>query len=175
LDAVPDVRPQDQLLEWLAPQPGERFLDVGCGLGTLSARLAACGAVVTGIDPEPQLLEQARIACPGGLFLAVGLFEFRPAESFDGILAHAVLHWLGRPEPALRRLFDLLRPGGRLAASYGAKAAEAANLLEYYVPEAEECRRALRAAGFHPAHVEPWEKGVLLYAERPRGAECTRN
>jgi 2-polyprenyl-3-methyl-5-hydroxy-6-metoxy-1,4-benzoquinol methylase len=157
-----------RLLEWLNPQPGERFLDVGCGLGGLSASLASAGAIVTGIDPQAHLLEQARLVCPSGRFLAVGLLEFTAEAPFDGILAHAVLHWTGDPQSAFRKLWDLLRPGGRVAASFGARAAEAANLINYYLPDADECARALARTGFQSIRIEPWAMGVLVYAERPR-------
>lgn len=157
-----------RLLEWLNPQPGERFLDVGCGLGAQSASLAAAGALVTGIDPQAQLLEQARLACPTGRFLDVGLHEFTAEAPFDGILAHAVLHWTGDPEAAFRKLWSLLAPGGRLAASFGARAAEAANLINYYLPDVDECARALGRIGFESIRTEPWARGVLVYAERPR-------
>lgn len=157
-----------RLLEWLSPQPGERFLDLGCGLGTLSALLHAAGARVTGIDPECHLLEQARIACPSARFVAAGLYDFSPEEPFDGILAHAVLHWTGNPEAAFRRIWDLLRPGGRVAASYGARAAEAANLVNYYLPDVDECVRALERIGFVSIRTEAWAMGFLVYAERPR-------
>jgi trans-aconitate 2-methyltransferase len=41
------------LLELLAPQPGERILDLGCGTGHLTAQIAATGATVRGIDSSP--------------------------------------------------------------------------------------------------------------------------
>jgi 2-polyprenyl-3-methyl-5-hydroxy-6-metoxy-1,4-benzoquinol methylase len=37
-------------LVWLAPQRGERILDLGCGDGRLTQRIAATGAIVTGVD-----------------------------------------------------------------------------------------------------------------------------
>ncbi len=144
------------------------FLDVGCGLGALSASMASAGARVTGIDPQVHLLEQARLACPSGRFFAIGLHEFIAEEPFDGILAHAVLHWTGDPEAAFRKLWSLLRPGGRIAASFGARAAEAANLINYYLPDAGECARTLERIGFQSIRTEHWTQGVLVYAERPQ-------
>ena len=41
------------VLEWLAAQPGERILDLGCGDGQLTQRIAATGANVTAIDASP--------------------------------------------------------------------------------------------------------------------------
>jgi SAM-dependent methyltransferase len=50
----------DDLVERLAPQPGERWLDVATGTGEVAARAARAGADVVGLDIAPRLLEQAR-------------------------------------------------------------------------------------------------------------------
>jgi 2-polyprenyl-3-methyl-5-hydroxy-6-metoxy-1,4-benzoquinol methylase len=47
-------------LEWLAPQAGERILDLGCGDGQLTERIAAAGANVKGIDASPNMVTAAR-------------------------------------------------------------------------------------------------------------------
>ena len=48
------------VLEWLAAQPGERILDLGCGDGQLTQRIAASGASVIGIDSSPEMVTAAR-------------------------------------------------------------------------------------------------------------------
>src|SRR5947209_346222 len=52
------------LVELLAPQPGERILDLGCGTGTLTSEIASSGAVVTGVDSSPEMIGQARQSYP---------------------------------------------------------------------------------------------------------------
>ncbi len=47
-------------LEWLAPQNGERILDLGCGDGQLTERISASGANVTGIDASSNMIAAAR-------------------------------------------------------------------------------------------------------------------
>lgn len=47
------------VLEWLAPNPGERILDLGCGDGTLTGELQA-GACVVGVDGSPAQVAAAR-------------------------------------------------------------------------------------------------------------------
>src|SRR3954465_6668309 len=49
-----------KLVERLAPQPAERWLDIGCGTGDVAFRAAAAGAHVTGSDLSPALIETAR-------------------------------------------------------------------------------------------------------------------
>jgi SAM-dependent methyltransferase len=50
----------DELVRRLTPQPGEGWLDVATGTGEIAVRAARAGAVVTGLDIAPRLLEQAR-------------------------------------------------------------------------------------------------------------------
>src|ERR1700753_4404038 len=48
------------VVEWLAPQAGMRILDLGCGDGHLTAKLAATGAVVSGIDASADMVAAAK-------------------------------------------------------------------------------------------------------------------
>src|ERR1700728_4645445 len=48
------------VLEWLAAQPGERILDLGCGDGQLTQRLSSTGAHVQGVDASPHMVAAAR-------------------------------------------------------------------------------------------------------------------
>jgi len=50
----------DAVLQMLAPRPGELILDVGCGDGALTQRIAAAGAKVIGLDSSPEMIEAAR-------------------------------------------------------------------------------------------------------------------
>ena len=54
----------DSLLELLDARPGERILDLGCGTGHLTERIASAGAEVTGLDHSQTMLEQARTTFP---------------------------------------------------------------------------------------------------------------
>lgn len=101
---------------------GPEVLDLGCGTGNLTLRLARRGLAVTGVDLSPEMLDLARRKTPRGAALrwvqtsAVELIdEFKP-ESFDTITSVLLLSELSDAEQAeaLRQCHRLLRPGGQL-------------------------------------------------------------
>ena len=114
------------LLEWLSPQPGEAILDLGCGTGDLSVRIAQAGAEVWGVDADPVMLAQARAKFPGLRFLQADAMALPDlGRTFDAVFSNAVLHWipdLGRLAEGLARV---LRPGGRFVAECGGAACNA--------------------------------------------------
>jgi trans-aconitate methyltransferase len=109
------------LLGLLAPQPGERILDLGCGTGTLTAELAQLGAETTGIDFSASMIEQARAKHPGLEFTVADATAYRSTRRFDGVFSNAALHWIKPPEAAVESVRLALRPGGRFAAEFGGK------------------------------------------------------
>ncbi len=106
------------VLEWLAAQPGERILDLGCGDGQLTERLIATGAHVTGIDASPQMVAAARMR---GIQALEGPAESLPFDdaSFDAVFSNAVLHWVRGQDEMLSEVQRVLRPGGRFVAEMG--------------------------------------------------------
>ncbi len=105
-------------LEWLAPQPGERILDLGCGDGQLTERIAAAGVSVVGIDASPQMVEAARAL---GVKADQGPAEKLPYpdQIFDAVFSNAVLHWVRGQDEMLTQVRRVLRPGGRFVAEMG--------------------------------------------------------
>jgi ubiquinone/menaquinone biosynthesis C-methylase UbiE len=116
------------LVEALAPQPGERALDLGCGRGAVAVRLADAvlpGGSVTGLDLSPGMVERTREALGGrhgSVEVVVG--DARdpqlPAGGFDVVASSMVLFFLPDPAAALARWTALVAPGGRLGlATFG--------------------------------------------------------
>jgi trans-aconitate 2-methyltransferase len=106
-------------LELLAPQPGERVLDLGCGTGQLTAEIAAAGAEVVGIDHSEEMVAQARRNFPHLRFEPGDARSFSLDEPFDAVFSNAVLHWVKPAEPAVARIWHALKPGGRFVAEFG--------------------------------------------------------
>jgi SAM-dependent methyltransferase len=112
----------DDLVARLAPQAGERWLDVGCGPGAVAMRAARAGADVTGLDLAPGLIETARRrAAEEGLSIAydVGDCEALPYEdaSFDAVSSSVGVIFAVDHSTAARELARVIRPGGRLGIS----------------------------------------------------------
>jgi demethylmenaquinone methyltransferase/2-methoxy-6-polyprenyl-1,4-benzoquinol methylase len=97
-------------------KPGMSVLDIGVGTGLVSrqvARIVGAPELVTGIDPSPGMLENARV--PAGLRLVRGGVEHLPfaVASFDFVTMGYVLRHIADLTIACRECFRVLRPGGR--------------------------------------------------------------
>ena len=104
----------------LAPQPGERVLDVACGSGNLSFPAARAGADVTGLDIATNLVRTARERAQAeGLpvYFDEGDAERMPYgdSSFDVVMTMFGAMFAPRPETAAAELLRVCRPGGRVA------------------------------------------------------------
>src|SRR5580698_6639058 len=80
------------VLDLLAPRPGERILDLGCGDGALTAKIVASGAKVVGIDSSPSMVEAARALELNAQLMNGEVLPF-DAE-FDAVFSNAALHWV---------------------------------------------------------------------------------
>lgn len=154
------------LLALLDPQPGERILDAGCGIGVLTGKIAASGARVTGLDVLGVLLEQARIANPAVEFVEGDLLTYRPAEPYDAVFANALLHWFHKIDAPLAAIARLLRPGGRLAAAAGFVPETVRRLETYCSPDARKYEKALKKAGFTLVRMQSAPDGFAFLARR---------
>jgi len=101
----------------LVPVSALSVLDVGCGLGRLTVKLAIPNREVTGVDLSPEMIARARKEGRGALHLTFHCGDFLErnftAQQFDCVISAATLHHM--PENvAVPRMVELLRPGGRL-------------------------------------------------------------
>jgi trans-aconitate 2-methyltransferase len=94
-----------------------KIVDLGCGTGELTARLAALspGSDVLGIDSSPAMLEKARPLARTGLRFAAGRVEDWDARGeYDLVFSHATLQWVDDHEALLEKLARALAPSGQL-------------------------------------------------------------
>jgi SAM-dependent methyltransferase len=95
---------------------GTSLLDLGCGDGAFCAFAARRGAIVHGLDAEPDAIAEALEAVPGA-DLRLGLMESLPwaGASFDVVTSFNGMQYALDPELALAEAARVLRTGGRIA------------------------------------------------------------
>jgi len=119
------------VLDLLAPKPGEAILDLGCGDGALTERIAACGALVRGCDASPELIEAARARALRVDWADAQALPY--AAEFDAVFSNAALHWMTRPADVAAGVRRALRPGGRFVGEFGGFGNVAAATLQSFL------------------------------------------
>ena len=158
------------VVELLAPRSGERILDLGCGDGALTEKLAELGVDVVGVDASPEQIEAARARGLDARVMSGQALEFE-AESFDAVFSNAALHWIKQADAVIAGIWRLLRPGGRFVGEMGgagnvgrvqaamyavlaARSIDAAERDPWFFPTPEDYRGRLEAAGFSLRSIE---------------------
>ena len=111
----------ESLLKLLAPTSGERILDLGCGTGQLTDKIAQSGAFVHGIDSSLSMISTAKVNYPHINFAVADASSFQVDQLFDAVFSNAVLHWIKQPDAAIDCVEKALKPGGRFVAEFGGK------------------------------------------------------
>lgn len=161
------------LIDLLAPTPTDAILDLGCGDGSLTAKLAPSNCRIIAIDSSAAQVAAARAL---QLDARVGdgeALNFR--QEFDGVLSNAALHWMKRPEAVLAGIWQALRPGGRFVAEMGGAGnvesvvTAAADILNdagydaqafnpWFFPTVEQYRALLEQQGFEVEFIKLFER-----------------
>jgi SAM-dependent methyltransferase len=179
-----------RVIELVEARPGMRVLDLACGPGNLSRRLAelvAPGGEVVGVDLAPGMLELARAAAiPNATFEVMDIERLTfPDGSFDAAACGHGLQFAADLPGALREARRVLRPRGRLVASVPLGAGQGQGqgpwalvdeVVDRWLPpapeavdqkptravvgDAEAFEAAALGAGFQSAHVEVIEELV---------------
>ena len=139
----------EDLLKLLNPQPGESILDLGCGTGQLTEKIAQAGAEVMGVDSAPAMIEKAKENYPHIRFDVADATNFQVKQPFDAVFSNAVLHWVKQADNAIASIHKSLKPGGRFVGEFGGKGNIKAIVTALYT--------ALESIGIPEAQVEnPW-------------------
>ncbi len=167
------------VLELLAPRPGERILDLGCGDGVLTEKIAAAGAQVVAVDAAPDMVAAAKSKGLDARVVPGQSLDFD--HEFDAVFSNAALHWMQPPEAVLAGVHRALKPGGRFVAEMGGHNNTAAVLVAasavlahrgldwrqlspWYFPSAAAYRTKLEAAGFSVGEIAIHPRPTVLDA-----------
>lgn len=152
------------VFELLAPQAGERILDLGCGDGVLTQRLAGVGCEVVAVDSSPQQIVAARRLDLNAHVADGENLNFN--SEFDAVFSNAALHWMKHPERVISGVHRALKQQGRFVAEFGgfgcvhkiraalvtaldARGINGESRVPWYFPTPEEYKTLLEVAGFH--------------------------
>lgn len=112
-----NLKRAEDVLTLLAPQAGQRILDLGCGDGALTERIVQQGASVLAVDAASDMV---RAAQQRGLDARIIDGHQLPFDhEFDAVFSNAALHWMLDPQKVLAGVKRALKPGGRLVAEFG--------------------------------------------------------
>lgn len=155
----------EDVLRLLDIKAGDNVIDLGCGNGALTARIAESGAQVVGIDSSADMLAVAHERHPELEFRQADALSFTVEEPVDAVFSNAVFHWIDEADQPqlLRQIRNALKPRGQLVCEFGGKgcAASVHNALRkafarrgmgytfrFYFPSIGQYATLLEQAGF---------------------------
>jgi malonyl-ACP O-methyltransferase BioC len=112
----------DTLLNMCSDSTPQRILDLGCGTGTTTFRLAETfpKATITAIDHSSHMIDFANEwnAHPNITYIQADIDSYEPSENVDLIFSNAAFQWLKDPESTQDRYVSFLNPNGSFFMSY---------------------------------------------------------
>ena len=133
------------VVELLAPRSGERILDLGCGDGVLTEKLAALGCDIVAVDASLDQVAAARLRGLDARVMDGQRLDFD--EEFDAVFSNWALHWMSQVDDVIAGVWRALRPRGRFVGELGGHGCIATIVTAVYEALA---RRGIDGAGLNP-------------------------
>lgn len=113
-------RHADQMVRFAGIKPGDRVLEVGCGLGRYTFILAEMGVKMEGLDLSPKLVEELDAINAGRYDIPTHGHDLMdcPPEMYgryDAVIGFFVLHHVHDLDSCMQMAAKLIRPGGQVA------------------------------------------------------------
>lgn len=158
------------MLDLLKPRSGERILDLGCGDGVLTEKIAAMGAAVVGVDASVDMVAAAQRRRLDARVADGAKLDF--TDEFDAVFSNAALHWMkDDPDAVIAGVARALKPHGRFAGEMGGHGCVAAitvaliavlkghgvegkSASPWYFPTVDDYRGRLERGGFTVEYIE---------------------
>lgn len=172
------------VIDLLDARPGERILDLGCGDGALTAKIATSGAHVKGVDSSENMVTAARALGIDAQVASADALDFD--HEFDAVFSNAALHWMRNQDTVLAGVHRALKPDGRFVAEMGGHGniaaiqvallavftkhgIDAAHAEHNYFPTPPSYGSRLRHHGFDVHYIELLPRPTLLPDSGMRG------
>jgi trans-aconitate methyltransferase len=111
----------EEIVKLLNPQKEETILDIGCGTGDLTKKIAELCGKVTGIDNSNEMIQTAQKKYPEISFINADAKDYQLDKKFDAIFSNAVLHWIPQADKVIQNANRHLKVGGRYVVEFGGK------------------------------------------------------
>lgn len=137
--------PFDDLLRLVKVREGLRVVDLGCGTGELTRRLADYlpESRTLGVDSSEKMLERAEsLARPGLKFEKEAIEDV--AGEWDVVFSHAAIQWVDNHEELVPRLLSLLAPAGQLVVQLPSNHNHPTHTIIHEISSEEPFRSALK-------------------------------
>lgn len=165
------------LLEFVPKNDEQAILDLGCGTGVLTARLADLCNRAVGVDSSQSMIEKAKKQFNNIEFMVCDALALPFENEFDVVFSNAVFHWISDHDMLLKSIRKVLKPQGLLICEFGAKGniaaienafTKACNSLGYgYEPKfnfpmAEDFGKLLENNGFVIDRIYDYDRPTVL-------------
>ncbi|MCL2383718.1 MAG: class I SAM-dependent methyltransferase [Oscillospiraceae bacterium] len=118
LGAFVDKVETDAAFSLLNPSKGQKVLDIGCGTGNFSFKLAELGCDVTGIDISDKMLEYAEEKMKANLDICFKNMDVYNMDfednTFDSIISMATFEFIENEQEAYKNMLRVLKPNGTI-------------------------------------------------------------